>query len=196
MLNDLITTNNPTDPLRIRGTPKGIEECLSEAAVMIAFAMYLLHGNDEINEVFIHPDGEHKKKFAFDKWFENNNFSILQTTKSSAITYERSAMRIMLHYKPGIGDVRVTSETKNIIAECKGGVINSTHSGHTSRLRKGLYEVIGLLMTKDENCRRVAVVPDTKTTYETARKLIAQTSRAGIEIALVDRTGNVRFISN
>lgn len=77
-----------------------------------------------------------------------------------------------------------------IIAECKGGIVNTSHAGQKSRLRKGLCEAVGLLMARDKGGRPVAVVPKTETTLKLAQKL-ARARDAGIEIALVDERGNV-----
>jgi hypothetical protein len=74
------------------------------------------------------------------------------------------------------------------VAECKGGVINSKHSGQLSRLRKGLCEAVGLSLATEtvEGRRQFAVVPKTATTAALAKKMAARARAAGIEIALVN----------
>jgi hypothetical protein len=77
----------------------------------------------------------------------------------------------------------------------EGGIANTRHSGQLSKLRRGLCEVVGLLMArplKDE--RHVAVVPATPETEKVARRMLPRAMAAGIEIALVDENGCVSFI--
>ena len=90
---------------------------------------------------------------------------------------------------PGLGDV----VGGNITAECKGGVLNSTHAGQTSRLRKGLNETIGQSMTSEivEGKRQFAVVPKAPASEALAKRISARCRKAGIEIALVDGRRNV-----
>ncbi len=83
------------------------------------------------------------------------------------------------------------TETAAIVAECKGGIVNTRHAGQTSRLRKGLCEAVGLLMTNPRSGRQVAVVPQTEGTLRLAQKLAPRAKEAGIEIALVDELGHV-----
>jgi hypothetical protein len=58
----------------------------------------------------------------------------------------------------------------SIIAECKGGIVNTQHSGQTSRLRKGLCEAVGLLIANPKGGRQVAVVPYSEVTLRGWRK--------------------------
>jgi hypothetical protein len=52
----------------------GIEDHLTERAVMVAFAMHLLRTIDGLKHVAIHPDGEHGKRFDLKGWLGKNGF--------------------------------------------------------------------------------------------------------------------------
>lgn len=75
--------------------------------------------------------------------------------------------------------------------------MNTRHAGQKGRLRKGLCEAIGQLMTipRASGGRQVAVVPHTETTLRLAQRLASRAKDAGIEIALVDERGNVTEVS-
>ena len=92
---------------------------------------------------------------------------------------------------PGKGDVVARTSGETILAECKGGIVNTRPAGQVSRLRKGLCEAVGLLMAKPTGGRQVAVVPHTDATLRLAEKLATRALDAGIEIALVDEFGQV-----
>ena len=81
-----------------------------------------------------------------------------------------------------------------IAAECKGGIINTRHSGQVSRLYKGLCETVGMLMATPSQGRQVAVVPFTEGTLRLAERLAPRCALAGIEIALVGSRGEVRDV--
>ena len=99
--------------------------------------------------------------------------------------------------RPGLGDVVCQLGDRIVVAECKGGVTNSTHAGQLSRLRKGLCEAIGLLMTRPQNGERhIAVVPATPVTEGVARRMLPRIVAAGIEIALVDACGVIKFFDD
>ncbi len=98
---------------------------------------------------------------------------------------------IMVSSVPGLGDVVARAPGLAILAECKGGIVNTKHAGQTSRLRKGLCEAVGLLMASPKAGRQVAVVPKTETTVRLAQRLAPRAKEAGIEIALVDELGQV-----
>jgi hypothetical protein len=71
----------------------------------------------------------------------------------------------------GKGDVVADVGGAVISAECKGGIINTRHSGQVSRLYKGLCETVGLLMAVPSPGRQVAVVPRTESTHKLALRL-------------------------
>lgn len=170
---------------------------MTEAAVMIAFAFYLLkHGATQVE---IHPDGEHGKAFDIKQFLEEQGFVHMQNIGKTAYggLYQRNQEIISITLVPGLGDVEANLGGQKIVAECKGGIINTRHPGQVSRLRCGLCEATGLLMTKPLNKeRQIVVVPTTKTTQELAQRMIPRARAAGIEIALVTENGQVEFINS
>jgi hypothetical protein len=80
-----------------------------------------------------------------------------------------------------------------VIAEAKGGIVNTRHAGQVSKLRRGLCEAIGLLLATPGGVRKrqVAVVPKTEVTERLAAKMADRVRLVGIGISLVDERGNV-----
>jgi hypothetical protein len=169
------------------------ERHLTEAAVMLAYGMHLLRTVPELRTVELHPDGEHAKRFEIARWLSAQGFvrQAKQGKTDFCGTYSCGEKSIVVTSIPGKGDVVATTREETIIAECKGGIINTRHAGQTSRLRKGLCEAVGLLMARAKGGRQVAVVPKTETTLRLAHKLGPRARDAGIEIALVDEQGRV-----
>lgn len=161
---------------------------------MLAFAVYLI--KQGAAGVQVHPDGEHAKVFDMPAWFKGRQFVFAHAGGPLyAGAYSSGDVSITIKSRAGIGDVVASVNGRNIIAECKGGVINSNHAGQKSRLRRGLCEVIGLLMAREQgDDRHIAVVPRHPETERLARRMRERVKRAGIEIALVDGTGAVQFI--
>jgi hypothetical protein len=195
MFDDLITHRAPP-PNRI-GTCKGEMEChLPEGAVMIAFAMHLLRTVPGVKEVSIYPDGEHGKRFDFKSWLAKRGFAMKTSRGETSYggTYAAPDGRtVVVNPSSGRGDVVAEGEGSSIVAECKGGIINTKHPGQLSRLRQGLCETVGLSLASPQvkGRQQFAVVPRTKVTESLARRMAERTQAAGIKIALVDGTGNV-----
>jgi hypothetical protein len=99
---------------------------------------------------------------------------------------------VVVNPVPGKGDVVADAAGMIISAECKGGIINTRHSGQVSRLYKGLCETVGLLMANPSPGPQIAVVPRTEGTHRLAKRLAPRCAAAGIEIALVGSTDNGR----
>ncbi len=182
---------------RVSYVEDGIELKFTEAAVMLAFAFYLLEQSEGEAEVFIHPDGEHAKRFDIPNLLVRNGFQ--KTTGIGGTryggVYVRDHHSITVNPTSGRGDVVATINGQRFIAECKGGTINTNHPGQRSRLRKGLSELIGQLMIipkGDE--RQVAVLPCTSEIERLSARLRDRCAAAGIEIALVHQTGDVAFV--
>ena len=77
-----------------------------------------------------------------------------------------------------------------IVAECKGGIINTRHPGQKSRLRSGLCEAVGLLMAHEMNGDRLfAVVPDTEDTRRLAERIRPRCVSVGINVILMREDG-------
>ncbi len=172
----------------------GQERHFTEGAVMIAFAMHLLKSG--ASAVDLHPDGEHGKRYDLKASLEAHGFQHLSTrgtTKYGGV-YSRGSQTVTVTLRPGLGDVVASIGAKTLVAECKGGVVNSRHAGQLSRLRRGLCEAVGLLMARPLNGERhIAVVPETDATKIVANRMLPRASAASIEIALVSQDGDVRF---
>jgi len=192
---DLVTALKPP-PNRV-GKSDGLHEHhLYEGAVMVAFAMHLLRAAGA-RHVRIHPDGEHGKQFDFTGWLGRREFAMVSSLGSTAYggVYENPAGEtITVHPKSGLGDVFSEVGGHRIVAECKGGIINTRHSGQVSRLYRGLCETVGLLLATPSTGRQIAVVPKTDSTLRLAERLAPRCASAGIEIALVDSRGNVMYV--
>jgi hypothetical protein len=193
MFDDLIT-QLPPPPNRV-GKHSGEGELhLKEGAVMLAFAMHLLRTIPGLQRVNIHPDGLHGQGFDMQGWLERRGFALtepLGKTSYGGTYVSPTSQTIFVQPKSGLGDVVARFNGSSIVAECKGGVINTKHAGQQSRLRRGLCEAIGLLMASTERVRQFAVVPHTSVTRKLADKMAHRARLAGIEIALVDASGNV-----
>ncbi len=191
MFDDLIVElDRPTNR---RDKCQGKERHLTEAAVMLAYGMHLLRTVPKLQKVELHPDGEHGKRFEIAQWLSGRGFVLKEPQGTTAYcgTYRNNQQVIVVTSTPGKGDVVAQTDDGIIVAECKGGIVNTSHAGQKSRLRKGLCEAVGLLMAREKGGRQVAVVPNTETTLKLARKLVPRARDAGIEIALVDAQGRV-----
>jgi hypothetical protein len=189
---DLVTTLAPP-PNRAGKADGEQEQHLYEGAVMVAYAMHLLR-TEPTNAVHIHPDGEHGKQFDFSGWLRRRGFSKISSTGKTLYggTYADSeSSTVIVNPKSGLGDVVAAVGNEIISAECKGGIINTRHSGQVSRLYKGLCETVGLLMATPSPGRQVAVVPYTDATFRLATRLAPRCARAGIELALVKSRGEI-----
>ncbi|HKQ44223.1 MAG TPA: hypothetical protein VJS47_02410 [Rhizomicrobium sp.] len=189
---DLIAAKAPP-PNRVGKVAGKQEHHLYEGAVMVAYAMHLLR-TQPTKLVHIHPDGEHGKQFDFAGWLGRQGFSIVSRTGKT--TYggsyaDAEGRMIVVNPKSGQGDVVAEIGGQIISAECKGGIINTRHSGQVSRLYKGLCETVGLLMANPSPGRQVAVVPYTESTLRLATRLAPRCALAGIEIALVKNRGEI-----
>ena len=197
MYDDLITPHKPSDPKRVRACEGGVEQYLPEGAVIVAFAMHLLRTVPDLRHVAIHPDGEHGKRFDFLGWLKKHGFAMITLMGNTGYggMYQSviGEKTVLINPKSGLGDVVADIGRRSFVAECKGGVTNSTHAGQLSRLRKGLCETVGLLLSSPvaEGKRQFAVVPRTQLTENLARRMIVRAKAAGVEIALVDGRGNV-----
>lgn len=193
---DLVTALEPP-PNRVGKSNGDYEHHLYEGAVMVAYAMHLLRTVDT-QQVRIHPDGEHGKQFDFSDWLQRRGFvkvsNIGRTAYGGDYRNDETNQTVMVNPKSGMGDVVAVIGNEVISAECKGGIINTRHSGQVSRLYKGLCETVGLLMATPSQGRQVAVVPFTERTLRLAERLAPRCALAGIEIALVGSRGEVREV--
>lgn len=175
----------------------GTELRLTEAAVMLAFAEHLFAHPGAARSVTVHPDGEHAKVFDIIACLSALGFQKSEAlgTTSYGGRYQRGEDTLIVHPRSGLGDVVGAIDGQAVIAECKGGVVNSTHPGQKSRLRRGLAELIGQLMLLPvDGARHIAVLPRTSDTARMAARLHPRCRLAGIEIALVREDGAIRFV--
>jgi hypothetical protein len=198
MFDDLITRRLPP-PNRLRSCDGDLECHLTEGAVMLAFAMHLLRTVPGLAQVKIHPDGEHAKGFDFEGWLKKRGFfktSSFGKTTFGGVYSSSTGHSIVVNPASGRGDVSAEIDGQSIVAECKGGIVNTRHPGQQSRLRRGLCEAVGLLLASPalDGRRQFAVVPHTRVTENLARLMAPRARTAGIEIALVDDRGSVRDI--
>lgn len=171
-----------------------MEHCLSEGAVMIAFALHVFDRG--ATAVSLHPDGEHGKRYDLKACLAHHGFRHTRSQGSTSYggEYTREHQLLTILPKPGLGDVIAQLDGRKLVAECKGGVINSKHAGQLSRLRSGLCEAVGLLLARPHDEQHIAVVPYTPATLALARRMIVRTLAAGIRIALVDADGRITFV--
>lgn len=188
----------PPPPKRVGKCDGEFEEHLTEGAVMLAFAMYLFT-KPTIRQVNVYPDGLHGIHFDFRRWLDGHGFKRTQpmgTTSYGGIYVQSDGRKLFLQPKSGLGDVTVSEPQCEIVAECKGGIINTRASGQKSKLYRGLCEAVGLLMASSSAGRRIAVVPHTETTQKLAQRLQKRCSDAGIEIGLVGSQGQIIILGD
>jgi hypothetical protein len=201
-LDDDLISFREAPPNRAAHCEGGIEQHLTEGAVMLAFAMHLLRTVRGVTEIAIHPDGEHGKRFDFEGWLRRQGFSkVSGTGKTTYGGVYRSAAGVALTVNPasGRGDVVARcGDGRSYIAECKGGIVNTRHAGQLSRLRRGLCEAVGLSLARaiEDGTEQFAVVPHTRVTEELARRMAMRVRAAAIHIALVDAKGHVTTVAD
>jgi hypothetical protein len=193
----MYSVHRPAPEKRSAFASDGLEEHFPEAAVMIAFASHLLATKSSADSVVICPDGEHAKRFEIVAFLQMLGFH--KTTSLGGTQYGGRYVRgkhsIVIDPSSGKGDVSGRVGNRRVLAECKGGIVNTRHPGQKSKLRKGLCELVGQLMQLPlSGDRQIAVCPDHDVTRRLAGKLAPRCALAGIEIALVDVQGNVTYV--
>lgn len=178
----------------------GIELKLSEAAVQLAFGLYLLNHPEGGSEVEIFPDGEHAKRFDIPGFLRAEGFELsspLGATSYGGVYFDGvRTITVNPRSQHGRGDVVGSISGVVVRAECKGGIVNSKHSGALSKVRSGFNELIGQTISMPEDgSRHVAVAPRTAASEIQASRLRSRCAAAGIEIALVNSDGTVQFVT-
>ena len=178
----------------------GIELKLSEAAVQLAFALYLLEHSDGCDEAEMYPDGEHAKRFDIPAFLKRRGYQLVSSIGGTQYggVYSNGAKTLTVNPKSqhGRGDVVGRLGGLVVRAECKGGIVNSKHAGALSKVRSGFNELIGQTMSMPlDGSRHVAVLPKTCASLVQADRLQERCKAANIEIALVDVDGSVNFIA-
>jgi hypothetical protein len=120
MFDDLIVELDPP-PNRCGKCTGSQERHLTEAAVMLAYAMHLLRTVPHLTAVELHPDGEHGKRLDIVRWLSTRGFMLKQAqgTTSYCGTYVHDQQVIKVTSIPGKGDVVAMTTAGAIIAECK-----------------------------------------------------------------------------
>lgn len=178
----------------------GVERRMYEAAVMIAVARYLIeqqHFHGQPGSVFIHPDGQHDAQFSFVDCLRMIKFERVEAMGRTKFggRYVSGEDEIVVFPKSGLGDVTADVGGRRVIAECKGGTLNSRHAGIQSRARTSLSELIGQLMVlSDDGSRQIAVRPWSRQSQDLAERLAPRCAKVGIEIALVHEEGSLHFV--
>ena len=184
VFDDLIVLEAPP-PNRVGKCDPDGERLLPEAAVMLAYAMHLLRTETGCVCVEIHPDGEHGKRFGIRHWLEAQGFQLVRPTGKTSYGGDYKALdgrTLVVHPASGLGDIVANVGDRRVVAEAKGGIVNTRHAGPVSKLRRGLCEAVGLLLATpaDVRTRQVAVVPKTKVTEGLAAKMAERVRLAGI----------------
>ena len=175
------------------------ERHLYEAAVMLAVASWLFDG-EGAQTVRISPDGMHARQFDIGGWLKVRGFEKINDrgTNPSGGRYTRGPHALEVDFRSGQGDVAADVDGGRIWVETKGGILNTTHSGQTSKLRRGLCEAVGMLMNGSRIQgvdRLMAAVPRHRVTEKLARSMAGRCQAAGIGIALVSGTGSLQMIT-
>ncbi len=171
-----------------------LEQHLYEAAVMLAVARWMFKLGAK--NVCVCPDGMHAKQFDICSWLKNEGFQKLAERGKTreAGTYSCGPHTLDVEFAPGRGDVIAELRGRRVLVEAKGGIVNTRHSGQKSKLRKHLYEAVGMLLDRPNDAGRlIAAVPLHPETEKLARRMAVRCRDAGIEIALVSGTGEVRL---
>ena len=171
-----------------------LEWHLYEPAVMLAVAQWLFACGAE--KICLHPDGMHIPQFDICGWLKNEGFEKVAAKGKTrdAGTHARNHHTLVVEFSPGWGDVVGDVQGTRVVVEAKGGIINTQHSGQKSKLRKHLYEAVGMLLDgPDRADRLIAAVPRHPVTEKIARRMAERCRDAGIEIALVTEKGNVQL---
>ncbi len=189
----------PKEPPRNRaGKHEGTHELhFSEMAMMLAVAEWLF--SEGASKVHIHPDGMHLKQFEAAKWLQSEGFIQISTSGRTGLggEYRRQDQTLVIYSRPGLGDVVARIDGRDVEVETKGGCINSKHAGQVSKLRRGLQEAVGQLMSspRDEGARLIAAVPSHPETEKVSQRLLERCNIVGIDIALLSADGTVNFVN-
>ncbi len=171
------------------------ERFLKEPAVMLIMTQWML--NSGCDRIEIHPDGQHLKQFNMRSWLIEQGFQLVESIGKTdqGGRYQSDAIIVELIPKSGLGDVVGVLNGERIEIEAKGGCINSKHAGQLSKLRKGLTEAVGQLMSPHpKSTRLIAAVPYHEETKRLAHRMAYRCKLAGIEIALTKEDGTIHWI--
>jgi len=162
---------------------------------MLAMAQWMF--DQGAKSVCICPDGEHAKQFNIFEWLKNEGFSITakRGRTRDAGTYTRGCQTLDVKFAPGQGDIVANLGDTRVVVEAKGGIINTRHPGQKSRLRRHLYEAVGMLLDNpaQANHRLIVAVPLHPVTKNIAQRMAERCRDVGIEIALISEMGEIQL---
>ncbi len=160
---------------------------------MLAVARWMFELGAE--EVCVHPDGMHTKQFDICGWLKKEGFEKIAAKGKTreAGTYTRDRQTLVVEFQPGRGDVVADVQGCHVVVEAKGGIVNTRHPGQKSKLRKHLYEAVGMLLDGPDNADRlIAAVPRHPETKKIANRMAGRCLDVGIQISLVSEEGDVK----
>ena len=148
-------------------------------------------------KVCLHPDGMHAKQFDICGWLQKRGFEkvVAKGNTRDAGSYVCGHQSVEVEFTPRLGDVLAEVKGRRFMVETKGGIINTRHAGQKSKLRKHLYEAVGMLLdSRNHADRLIAAVPLHPVTQKIARRMAKRCFDAGVEIALISGEGDVKLV--
>jgi hypothetical protein len=180
------------------------EDRMPEAEVALLLAVYLLDrpGSSSVAEVAI--DGAQVRVgdneiFPITDYLSERNWTQVEQRGSREWqgVYERDKQRLVIHARPGVGDVVATVGSMRLRAECKGGPLITRPGSREYRI---LWGVLGQLLTVEhieDDDIMVAALPFSPKFSSLAdrwrnRPLVINSK---IEIVLIHRDGTVEGLN-
>ena len=147
-------------------------------------------------EVCVHPDGMHTKQFDICGWLKKEGFEKIaakgKTREAGTYTHDRQAL--VVEFQPRRGDVVADVQGCHVVVEAKGGIVNTRHPGQKSKLRKHLYEAVGMLLDGPDNADRlIAAVPRHPETEKIANRMAERCRDAGIKLLLSRKRATFKY---
>ena len=173
---------------------------MPEAEVALRLAFYLLRLPGSEGSACVAIDGAQVRIlqrviFPIREFLADERWKQIKQPRKGAWqgVYERRGHRLVIHSKPGVGDVVSHVGNRRIVAECKGGPLIKKPGGREYR---ALWTAIGQLVASDtvtEADIRVVAVPNTPAFRSLVRSWRERplVVRTGIEFALVGRRGRI-----
>lgn len=148
-------------------------------------------------KVWMYPDGMHAKQFDICGWLTNEGFEKVTANGTTRVAgmYSLEQQTLVVEFNPGHGDVVADVDGCRVVVEAKGGILNTRHPGQKSKLRRHLFEAIGMLLDGPADADRlIAAVPRHAVTETIAHRIARRCGEAGIEIALISEEGDVQLV--
>ncbi|MCY4197573.1 MAG: hypothetical protein OXD33_11780 [Rhodobacteraceae bacterium] len=186
-IRDLVIEKTPPEK-RQKSCAGDKKRHLYEPAVMLAVADWMFDSGAQT--VRMSPDGMHAKQFDIRGCLETQGFKQIDRWghTNAGSRYTRHDHTLEVDFKPGQGDVVADVREYRIWVETKGGFLNTKHAGQMSKLRRGLYEAVGMLLNGSKTHgvdRLIAAVPHHPETEKLSQQMAQRCQDTGIEIAWV-----------